>query len=51
MKKIMSVLLLLALLLSLTACTGSDKGSSQAQTGEGAVLPELGQYDLYAGFG
>lgn len=48
MKKVMSVLLLLALLLSLTACTG---GKSAQTADTGAALPELGDYDLYAGFG
>lgn len=48
MKKILSILLLLSLVLGLCACTGSEK---EAESDKTAKLPELGEYDLYAGFG
>lgn len=46
MKKTLSVILLLALTLSLWACGGTGQSGA-----EETQLAELGEYDLYAGFG
>lgn len=51
MKRLISILLLLTLLLSLCACTDSEEKETENDSAVLPALSELGEYDLYAGFG
>ena len=51
MNRLFSVLLLMALLLSLCACADSGEQQAEKDSVSLPALDDLGEYGLYAGFG